>query len=97
MLISSFFEAFKAGKSLADSVTWKNRAILGNVLVSFFSAIVAIARGVGYDVQIDDPTLQAFAGGIVAFVGISNAVLHVVTSDKVGLPSVSEGGGDAGS
>ena len=50
-------------------------------------AVAAIAGGFGYDFNLSEETLQQAAAGAVAVVGIVNAVMHVVTSKKVGLPS----------
>jgi shikimate kinase len=95
MLINDFFSAFKLGHSLANSATWKNRAILGNVLAAFLSSLVAIGKGLGYDLApIDQPTIEALSAGAVALVTVGNAIVHVVTSEKVGLPGVPDGESD---
>jgi shikimate kinase len=95
MLVNDFFSAFKLGHSLADSATWKNRAILGNVLAAFLSSLVAIGKGLGYDLAtIDQPTIEALSAGAVALVTVGNAIVHVVTSEKVGLRGVPGGESD---
>lgn len=90
----AFFTAFQQGKQLARSATWKNRAIATNALVAFLGAVALIAKGFGYDLQLDQDTLAALAGGVAAAVPVFNAVVHVVTSAKVGLPTVGGAGGD---
>jgi shikimate kinase len=85
MLITDMFSAFKQGKQLANSETWKNRAILGNTLTALLIALVAIAKGFGYDLPITDETLELLATGIAAVFTSTNAIVHVVTSEKVGL------------
>lgn len=82
----AFFVLFHQGKSLANSATWKNRTLATNGLIALLGAAIAIAKGFGYDFNIDDQTTQILGAGIVAFVGVANNVMHVITSDKVGLP-----------
>ena len=83
----AFFVAFRQGKALANSATWKNRTVAANALVALLGAAIAIAKGFGYDIQLDDATVSALGGGIAAFVCVANSVMHIATSDKVGLPS----------
>ena len=84
----AFFDLFKQGKALVRSATWKNRTIGVNALASFLASAVVVAQGFSYDVQIDSETTQQMAAGVFAFVCAINAVMHVITSKKVGLPEV---------
>lgn len=90
MLATDIWSAFQKGKELANAATWKNRGIAGNVVFGFLSASLAVAAGFGYKIDVDPDTLQAFAGGIAAAVTVVNAVLHVVTSSKVGISEKQE-------
>lgn len=92
MLISDIWGAFKQGKELTNSKTWKDRTIAGSVTVAFLTSAVGVARGFGYDIQIDSATIEAAGFGIAAIVAAVNAVVHVVTSSKVGLPDKTESG-----
>jgi hypothetical protein len=92
MLITDIMTAFRQGKELANAETWKNRAVLLNALVAFFAAALGIAKGLGYAIDIDHDTLQNLAAGVVAAVGVFNSVMHVVTSQRVGLPPVGDNG-----
>ena len=83
----AFFDLFKLGKSVADPAMWKNRTLATNNLGLLLAACAVIAKGFGYDLQIDNETMQLLAGGIVAAVFVFNNVMHVITSKKVGLPS----------
>jgi hypothetical protein len=87
MLITDFFQAFKQGKQIANPATWKNASLATSALVTFLTAVVGIAKGLGYDIHLDDQTLQAAGAGIFALYGVFSAVVTVVTSTKVGLPS----------
>jgi hypothetical protein len=84
---SAFLTLFKQGKSLANSATWKNRTVATNSLIAVLGAGAAIGKGFGYDIAVDDQTLSAAGAGIAAVVCIVNSIMHVITSDKVGLPS----------
>ena len=81
----AFLTLFKQGKSLANSAAWKNRTIAANSLTAVLGAALVIGKGFGYDVHLDEQTVEALAGGIAAAVAAVNAVMHVVTSDKVGV------------
>ena len=90
----AFFTLFHQGKQLANSATWKNRTMAANALVAVLGAALAIAKGFGYDIQLDRDTLTALAAGIPAAVAFFNTVMHVITSAKVGL-SPDSGAGPA--
>ena len=81
----AFFTLFKQGKALANSAAWKNRTIAANSLTAVLGAALVIGKGFGYDIHLDEQTVEALAGGIAAAVAAVNAVMHVVTSDKVGV------------
>jgi hypothetical protein len=84
---SAFFEAFKAGKELTNAATWKNRQIAAGALTGLLGAAVVIAKGFGYDIDVDQATVEALAGGITALYAVFNVVLVATTSAKVGLPA----------
>jgi len=92
--IPAFLELFKEGKELADAATWKTRTIATNVVVAFFGTLVVLAKNAGYDLQLDQETLANLGAGVVAFVAAINAVMHTITSARVGLSS-NGGGGSA--
>ena len=88
----AFFDLFHQGKQLANSATWKNRTIATNTLVTVLGAAAIVAKGFGYDLHLDDQTIQALGAGAVAVYGLYNAVITVITSAKVGLPPDGEAG-----
>ena len=92
----SFFIAFREGKELVHATTWKNRTLASNALVAFLGAAAVIAKGFGYDFNLDQETISAVGAGIAAFVTVGNSVMHVITSKKVGLSSDSESGSPTG-
>ena len=83
----AFFTLFQQGKSLANAATWKNRTVAANSIVALLGAATVIAKGFGYDFHVDQDTLTALGGGIAAAVAVANSVMHVISSDKVGLPA----------
>lgn len=95
---AAFFTLFRQGKELANAAAWKNRTIATNSVVAVLGAMLAIAKGFGYDIPLSNETIQALGAGIVAAVGAFNAVMHVISSSKVGLPPAcaARPGGDAG-
>jgi hypothetical protein len=85
--IPKFFELFKEGKEVANPATWKNRTVATNAVLALIGTALALAKGFGYSLDLDNDTIQNLAAGVVAFVGLGNGIMHVVTSKKVGLPS----------
>ena len=90
-----FFELFKEGKEVADPTTWKKRTIATNVLLALIGTLLALAKAFGYPLSLDNDTIQNLAAGIVAIVAAVNAVMHVITSARVGMPSNSGSGSTA--
>jgi uncharacterized membrane protein len=81
-MIGDFFNAFKKGQELINSETWKNRTLLMNALVAFLAAGGGIAKGFGYDINLDS---EGLAGGIVAVVALVNGVMQIVTNKNLGV------------
>lgn len=86
----AFIQAFRKGAIPADPAKWKNRAIV-TAVVAFLTALVAVAKAFGIALEISDETLLGLAGGIFAGVELFHAVVHVTSSDKVGLPAKADG------
>jgi hypothetical protein len=85
--IKSFFELFKEGKEVANPATWKNRTIATNVMLAFIGTSLGLAKAFGYPLNLDNDTIQNLAAGVVAVVATVNAIMHVVTSARVGVSS----------
>lgn len=85
MILNDFFSAFRAGKELANAITWKQAQVLTNALVALLTAAVAIAAAFGYRLAIDDAGVQSVAAGIVALVGLFNGGVTVATTVRIGL------------
>jgi hypothetical protein len=81
----AFFTLFQEGKELTNSKVWKNRQNAGNGVIAVLTACAVIANGFGYEIHVDDETLQAAGMGIAAVVAIVNNVLTTITSSKVGV------------
>jgi hypothetical protein len=90
--LPKFFDLFKKGKEVANVEAWKNGTIAVNSVLAVLGSIASLAKGFGYNLGIDDATLQALAAGIVSVAGLFNAVMHVITSARVGLSSDSKSG-----
>jgi hypothetical protein len=81
----AFFELFKQGKELANAASWKNKQVIGNTLIGFLGAAALLAKGFGYDLHLDEQTIQQVGMGIAAIYGVANSILTVITSAKVGV------------
>jgi hypothetical protein len=77
------FDAFKQGKSLTSSTTWKNVQIATNALACVLGVGVYILQ-MFVDIHITNEQILTLSGGIAAIV---NVVITIITSDKVGLPN----------
>jgi len=91
--IPKFFELFKEGKEVADPATWKNRTIATNVILALLGTLLGLGKAFGFNVELDSDTTQNLAAGIVAIVTAFNAVMHTITSARVGVSS--NGGGSS--
>lgn len=72
----------KKGKAVADPKKWKTHQITATTLTAVIWAAFNAAAAWGYDVPIDEETVDAAALGIIAVV---NWLLTVSTSEKVGM------------
>lgn len=80
--IGAAIDALKPGKELANKAVWKNRQIAANLLVAFFTAILALLDALGYGLGLDEETIFAGASFVAALV---NSVLTLATSATVGI------------
>lgn len=84
---SAFLSLFRQGKELTHAATWKQRTVAANALGGVLTSVFIIARGFGHDFHLDAETLQAVSAGVAAAVCVVNAVLHVITDARTGLPA----------
>jgi hypothetical protein len=99
MLMGDFLNAFQKGKMLTNPEIWKKRAVVADVLAGLLTSLLAISAAFGYRIELEEDVVKALASGVAAAVYLGSAILHVVTTDKIGLPSrggSEPGGGDAG-
>lgn len=97
MLIKDAIALFRQGKALTNGAIWKQSAAAGSALAAFLIAGVGVARGLGYDLPIDDATATKIAEGAVALVGAVNAVVHCIANTDAGLPAKPVADGSSGS
>ena len=72
--------ALKAGESLVNSATWKNRQVSTNALLIVVGAIPQL-----FDVDLSPDDVSLISYGIAAIGGLFNSYLTVATSEKVGF------------
>ena len=87
-----FFELFKEGKEVTNAATWKSRTIATNAVLALLGTALGLAKAFGFKLELDNDTLQGLAAGAVAVVTAINAVMHTITSARVGLSSNSGSG-----
>jgi len=83
---TAFLEVFNKGKMIKNAVMAKNVQLFSSAVGSFLIAVNVIATGMGYHIPLDDATLTQVGGGIGSVYLFVNAIITVVTSEKVGLP-----------
>lgn len=87
MILIDLISAFHKGQELANGDVWKDRTKLTNRLTLFLVASVGIAKGLGYDLDVNEEVLAAVAAGVAALLVVINGVVRVATDPNVGLPA----------
>lgn len=85
--LQAFLDLFKKGKEVANPAAWKNGTIGVNAVAGVLGATAAVVGSFGYDLNLSQEVVEQAAAGVIGFVGIVNAVVHVVTSARVGVSS----------
>ena len=70
------------GKSVSDPAKWKGHQITATALTGVIWAAIQAAEAFGYEIPIDEQTVDSVAVGVLALV---NWLLTLSTSEKVGL------------
>ena len=83
--VFSIPEALQAGKMVSNPTAWKQGQITASVLVGLLGSIIAVLPLFGYQLDIDDVTLNSIAGGVPAVYGVFNQVATAASTDKVGI------------
>ena len=96
MLIKDFFQAFTAGKELANGAAWKDAQLVGSKLAILLGALLAIANAFGYFPQVTTQDALTVAGGIAVLVGMLNGTATVVSTTKIGMRGLPPVGTDTG-
>lgn len=90
--ISALWALFRKGEAVSDPAAWKNGTITINALAALVLAVGAFAESFGLDLGLSDDLAAQIGGGALA---LGNIIMHVITSQKIGLPARS-GGNDVG-
>lgn len=72
--------ALRAGESLTDPATWKNRQLALNAILAILYLLVKFLP-----VELEADDIDAIASSIALIGGTVNSYLTVATSEKVGL------------
>jgi hypothetical protein len=91
----AIFDVFRKGSSLANPAPWKTGQVAANV-AAFISACAVLAKYFGIEVPLTDEQAIAIGSGVAAVAAITNGMLTVATTDKIGLPTVDKSGGAGG-
>lgn len=74
------FRALRAGESLANPATWKNRQLRLNAILAILYLLMQFSP-----VELAADDVNAIASSLALIGGAVNSYLTVATSDKVGL------------
>lgn len=105
MIVTSFFQALRAGFELASAETWKDAQQLTNAITALLTSLVSLALLVGIKVPLSEAQLVSLASGVFPVVVLFNWVASAVSSKRVGLlparrdvvsGGAANGSGDAG-
>ena len=84
-------QVYRKGQCVANPTAWKNGQVTASVVAGLLGALIALAKTLGYTLPLSDDQLLTIGGSIVAIAGLFlNPTATVVSSDKVGLQSVSQ-------
>lgn len=88
--IQTALKVLQAGEKVKDPAKWKNRAIKTDV-VTFLVALVGAASAFGMaNIEVSNEEIDAIAESLVAIIPacgiLFSTIMHLATSDKVGLP-----------
>jgi hypothetical protein len=101
-MMGTLWRALRAGESLADPATWKNRQNLINALAAVLGAVLWLLHKLGVGIDLAPDEVAAVAGGVAVVMGAINNYLTTATSTRVGFkdsgdtppdPSSTAGGG----
>lgn len=88
MKLLQILAVLRAGGAVAYPSAWRKGAVAANALTALLVALMALARGCGYDFPIDDAGLASVAAG---FLAIANGIVHISTDSALGLSSGGRG------
>ena len=89
--ILAALQVYRKGNVVANPTAWKNGQVTASVVAGLLGALIALAKTFGYTLPLSDYQLLTIGGSIVAIAGLFlNPTATVVSSEKVGLPAVSE-------
>lgn len=87
----ALFAVFRKGSALSNAEAWKGAQVATNV-AALVIALGALAKAFGFDSGLTEEQALAIGGGVAAVASLVNGLLTVATTDKIGLPSVDDGG-----
>ncbi len=82
------WQALHQGEAIVAAAKVKNWTALGNGVASLAGIGVAAWRMTGHEIPITDDELKTIGSAIAILLGLFNPISAVVTSEKIGLPSV---------
>lgn len=86
----SFYAVFTSGQAVVEAVRLKKLQISGGLIAGLLGALIALAKGFGYEIPLTDDQLLQIGGGAAALFGLLNAGATVASTDKFGLPAQSQ-------
>ena len=95
--LKGFYAVFTAGQMVANPLAWKKGQMTGGLVAGFLGALIALAKGFGYDLNLTDSQLLQIGGAIVAVFGLFNGAATVVSTNRFGLSPIGPPANNAGS
>lgn len=86
-MVTKFFSALMAGKSLGNLSTWKNTQTAVNAVTVVLTFLLYMFKD-KIDMSVED--VEKLAAVVVTIVGLFNTYLINATSEKVGIPKGGE-------
>lgn len=96
MIVTNFLEALKPGKEIANATAWKEAQLLLNKWGGLVTFALATARMLGLDFGLTDDQLLGLLSGAAVVYCVFNGSATAVSTTKVGVRRVSDGGDNSG-
>lgn len=85
--LSNFYALFRSGMTIGDAIKMKKRSAYAGLFAGFFSAVLLIAKGFGYDLPLSNEDLLHIGGALGVVISLYQTRSIVATTDKFSVPA----------